>query len=108
MLENLSLPVINTLLNMGGVLFSVFLVGIIFKIKYDNRQRQKQLLRKLDNLLDEVELIKKGATVMQYKGCSVVYIRDANKTDPYWDADYKQVIVEYVDGTGRETAKESE
>jgi hypothetical protein len=45
---------------------------------------------------------------MKFKGREVSMIRRAVKTDPYYDAEYDQFIVEYVDGTGRETAKQGE
>lgn len=45
---------------------------------------------------------------MLYKGRKVEYVRDAAKNDPYYDPEYNQVIVSYVDGEGYETVKESD
>jgi hypothetical protein len=45
---------------------------------------------------------------MLYKGRQVEYIRDAAKNDPYYDPEYNQVIVMYVDTLDRETVKEDQ
>lgn len=45
---------------------------------------------------------------MLYKGRKVEYLRDAAKNDPYYDADYNQVIVVYTDTLDRETVKEDQ
>jgi hypothetical protein len=42
---------------------------------------------------------------MKYKGREVTMVRPAAKTDPYYDAEFDQSIVEYTDGSGRETVK---
>lgn len=45
---------------------------------------------------------------IRFKGREVYIVRDASRNDPYWNPEYYQYIVAYVDGSGRETAKESE
>lgn len=50
---------INTYLNVGAVFFSMFLIGLIVKIKLDNARRQKHVIERLDHVIAQVKEMKK-------------------------------------------------